>query len=513
MYGSKNREECEVKSTKIHLCHICNEQFTSEKFLNCHLKETHNEAKTSKLKCDLCLATFCVNGNLKRHLSNIHGGKQNLLCEHCDKRFPNKNYLLRHYYGQHKELQQKPKCEICMKTFVNDIKMKEHVKNVHILEREGNSNARNIHFAEVNIFTKTKIRGEKDEVLKTEVQIQCEICDKTFSRSTTFSEHLENVHVSAPKLQCDTCMKTFSRKADLTKHTTRVHVNTHNLKCKHCEKVYKIAGNLNRHMRESHGKVKNHKCDICEATFTRLVYLRDHIKHRHFNEETHPCKVCGQFFNNGGVLYHHINNVHNAINFQCAICEKQFDSKTILKKHVDSVHGKLKNFECKFCYKTFAENTSMKDHILRVHEDKKKYQCSQCKEGFHYSKKLRAHIVESHAKAIGENDTSNTIINPKKNKQHNISEISISKRITNPMKTENLYTTELNFETFPSFTYTEEREVKDQSNLIDTSNPKYENTEDPLKTEIIETIEMKAESFDCDPLALSNDSTVQIKTE
>ena len=55
--------------------------------------------------------------------------------------------------------------------------------------------------------------------------------------------------------------------------------------------------------------------------------------------------------------------------------------------------------------------------------------------------------------------------------------------------------------------------MKDQSNVIDTSNPKYENTEDPLKTEIIETIEMKVESFDCDPLALSNDSTVQIKTE
>ena len=55
--------------------------------------------------------------------------------------------------------------------------------------------------------------------------------------------------------------------------------------------------------------------------------------------------------------------------------------------------------------------------------------------------------------------------------------------------------------------------MKDQSNVIDTSNHKYENTEDPLQTEIIETIEMKAEPFDCDPLALSNDSTIQIKTE
>ena len=98
----------------------------------------------------------------------------------------------------------------------------------------------------------------------------------------------------------------------------------------------------------------------------------------------------------------------------------------------------------------------MKDHILRVHEDKKKYQCIQCKEGFHYSKKLRAHIVESHSKAIGESDT-NTIMNPKKNKQHNISEISISKRITNPTKTENFYTAELNFEPFPSLTDMEER--------------------------------------------------------
>ena len=55
--------------------------------------------------------------------------------------------------------------------------------------------------------------------------------------------------------------------------------------------------------------------------------------------------------------------------------------------------------------------------------------------------------------------------------------------------------------------------MKDQSNVIDASNHMYENTEDPLKTEIIETIEIKAESLDCDPLALSNDSTVQIKTE
>ena len=519
MYGSKNSEECEIKSTKIHLCHICNEQFTSKMLLNCHLKETHNEAKTSKLKCDLCLATFCVAGNLKRHLSNIHGGKQNLLCEHCDKIFPNKNYLLRHYYGQHRELQQKPKCEICMKTFVNDIKMKEHVKNVHILEREGNSNARNIQFAEVNIFTKTKIRGEKDELMKTEVQIQCEICDKTFSRSTTFLEHLENVHVSAPKLQCDTCMKTFSRKADLTKHTTRVHVNTHNLKCSNCDKVYKILGNLNRHMRESHERVRNHKCEICEATFNRPVQLREHMKLNHskasmiekkkYVRKIIPCKVCGKLYRDGGPMYYHVNVEHNAIKYQCNICAKEFDYKNSLKDHIEKVHGNIKKFECKFCHKTFARNAIMKKHIIGVHEGKKKYQCTQCKEGFHYSKKLRAHIVESHAKAIGKNET-NTIMNPK---QHNISEISISKRITTPMKTENFYTTQLNFEPFPSFTDMEEREIKDQSNVIDTSNPKYENTEDPLKTEIIETIEIKAEPFDCDPLAFSNDSKVQIKTE
>ena len=437
------------KVRKHHLCDVCSKIFNSKKLLTDHFGSNHKNYIAAQQKIQAPM--------LEKHEIM----KSKVDCSSCCKRVGEK-YLALHkkkYCGRKKGYT----CDICMKSVRN---LEKHIKLYCVA---------------------VKKKNEKEHT--------CEICDKTFSTSITLSEHLENVHECTQKLQCDTCMKIFSRKADLNKHTVRVHVKTHSLKCKHCEKAFKIPGNLNRHIRESHEKVKNHNCEICEATFTRLIHLRDHIKHKHFNEKTHPCKVCGQFFNNGGALYNHVNNVHNEINFLCAICEKQFDSKTILKKHVDSVHGKIKNFECKFCHKTFAENTSMKDHILRVHEDKKKYQCTQCKEGFHYSKKLRAHIVESHSKAIGESDT-NTIMNPKKNKQHNISEISISKRITNTMKTD-----------------MEEREMKDQSNVIDTSNPKYENTEDPLKSEIIETIEMKVEPFDCDPLALSNYSTVQIKTE
>ena len=63
-------------------------------------------------------------------------------------------------------------------------------------------------------------------------------------------------------------------------------------------------------------------------------------------------------------------------------------------------------------------------------------------EKFHYSKKLREHIAAMHEKTIYEN----TYIEPKENHQSNSSGKSNYEQIIDPLKTENVQTTELKSE-------------------------------------------------------------------
>ena len=418
MSGNKKREESEEKSVKIdcpvcnisvvksylkqhlklncgkrktHPCNICNEKFSNKKVLLCHLKETHKKAKNLKLACDLCLATFCDDRNLRRHVTNIHGEKQHLPCEHCDKKFPNKTYLLRHYYGQHKELKQEPKCEICMKTFVNNIKMKEHVKNVHILERVGNSNALlDQHNTEEKNFSKTKMRDDKveEEVLQT--KFNKEFGPGLFQPSNMKDKNSASVFSN----KCNQCNKTFASKKNVIRHKKMVHDNGR--KIEKCNKKFYQKRSQNQHigkvdtfledLRKKKSTISNTKnkelCHICDKEFDQDE-LEIHMLFSHSNEDKMlDVKIEGSIENELSIadplkieisdetsIKVELDNSHNPLTLD--LDDVLPRAKSIIKKEpgkdyeisqLNQVQEKSK-LHCDICTKSFNRNKSLVRHV------------------------------------------------------------------------------------------------------------------------------------------------------
>lgn len=86
-------------------------------------------------------------------------------------------------------------------------------------------------------------------------EYRCEICNSTFTKSTSLKAHLLK-HTGERKYRCETCSKTFFSSSSLKIHV-RVHTGDRPFKCKECPRKFSDPSNFNKHKRW-HVKQRNH---------------------------------------------------------------------------------------------------------------------------------------------------------------------------------------------------------------------------------------------------------------
>ena len=101
-----------------------------------------------------------------------------------------------------------------------------------------------------------------------------------------------------PRIECDSCEKTFSRKDHLYRHKREKHnellkenlsyvedLDSLNVnRCVQCEKVFTRGSDLKQHMKQVHGDgnlKQEHKCTSCEKPFGWKKSLQKHVKSKH----------------------------------------------------------------------------------------------------------------------------------------------------------------------------------------------------------------------------------------
>ncbi|KAL7305593.1 hypothetical protein TKK_0002323 [Trichogramma kaykai] len=103
-------------------------------------------------------------------------------------------------------------------------------------------------------------KGQKD--------LECHVCLKLFSCSSSLKAHQESIHERRRDYVCDVCQKRFSRKSIVMKHKKIVHDKRKDYKCDECHKVFSEQGNLKQHKKAIHEVQNNFECDTCQLDKT-----------------------------------------------------------------------------------------------------------------------------------------------------------------------------------------------------------------------------------------------------
>ena len=247
-------DDCsEIKNpvpVKEFVCPYCNEQFSTQKRMICHMSIKH-ELKTDIMKfdhmdkessinneemyrCNYCAKRFANDAAFSNHMSRSHEDKTDYyehteevdgkwICKVCRRSFPKKIACIQHWRKVHNKLKSKLKCDVCNKELSNKWNLKLHMK-MHEGKRDFICDTCGSGFLDKKQLDKHHVRlhgsEQEKELKKTHF---CSTCGKGFWNKTSLTTH-EDVHLEGNNFICDQCECTFKTSNALRIHTNRIHL-------------------------------------------------------------------------------------------------------------------------------------------------------------------------------------------------------------------------------------------------------------------------------------------------
>lgn len=183
---------------------------------------------------------------------------------------------------------------------------------------------------------KIKLKKKKKSYPSINLDIQCELCGKTFNRKYKYNQHIDRVHKGILE-KCKICDKDFLSIAQLRRHMA-IHLNERKYKCniENCDRAYNDITSLRIHFK-THSDEKKYVCEICSSSFKHPSSLRSH-KFSHSKIKKLECEECGQGFNQPYRMREHIRIHTGEKPLKCTFCDMMFRSNKQLRPHIVKCH-------------------------------------------------------------------------------------------------------------------------------------------------------------------------------
>ena len=163
------------------------------------------------------------------------------------------------------------------------------------------------------------------------------------SRRDNLEAHIKLVHGEIDRespFQCEDCQETFDRKSSFERHSRNLKTN-----CSFCSAIFCTIKQVQQHRKIFHPK---HECSKCEKTFQDKAHLNRHVE---ASRSDLICDVCTQEFCLTVDFSKHMRG-HQQRKFWCPYCKKSFSTKFNQQTHT----ANRSDHSCKQCAKMFATN-------------------------------------------------------------------------------------------------------------------------------------------------------------
>ncbi|CAD7085870.1 unnamed protein product [Hermetia illucens] len=401
--------------------------------------------------CDLCTEKFHLPSLRRLHRETAHSLPKPFKCEKCPKRF-NSEENCRIHVASHLEAPAAcPECGACFQRSTRyRSHLKTHMRNEDLYCEECNQNFENenVFWRHIDMKHSHSTMGvEYDDLtggimrkgnvgssaMGEEIgRFQCNICEKSFTRSSNLTRHLL-IHTKTKHYQCTKCSMNFTQKSTLRRHYL-IHSGAKEFKCPKCSARFSQRGNLEIHMQRVHPSnpdlTNKFPCPDCSCVFNKLNSLNRHSAKMHStklstihenNDEDSECnfdqimaklrtiampdttsdncslfpngKVSSPVIGSVGMIGDDVLTASDADCGYVKIVETLNSAKEkseVVVKQVEGEDGR-KYYCCDICSKRFQRPHDLLKHS-RVHTNEKPYECGICGRCFAINSNLQVHL-------------------------------------------------------------------------------------------------------------------------
>lgn len=249
------------------------------------------------------------------------------------------------------------------------------------------------------IFSTTAKTTNKDEVIKSFMKITCDLCEikDEYDDVPRLFKHFSTVHNVKGYVRC--CQLRMSKRCAIYEHVVW-HKNPAAFTCDICQKTFPRSTSLHTHQKiHLPDELKVFKCPQCPQKFPAVYRLNAHIEWKHTPmEEREPCPQCHKKFMSRHHLRAHIKSVHDRLRpYICEVCAKCYPSRNALKVHQNSDHAGSR-VRCGHCGVLYKNVYILKKHLHRVNDSLKDHFCDECDHKAKNQLSLREHKKNMHNK-------------------------------------------------------------------------------------------------------------------
>jgi len=182
--------------------------------------DTLDRAKVAEYQCPHCEYTTRIKSSLTQHIKNLHTERK-LSCEQCGYRAAGAPQLRQHLKKVHSPATINCPVEGCKRKFVQSCDIKDHLKRVH----------------STGLFN-------------------CHLCGKQFVNEEKMKRHIKMHNIDNEGLPCQHCHLKFITKQKLREHTN-THTGDTPYRCpaSQCDKAFMSSSSLSHHKRVCSGVI------------------------------------------------------------------------------------------------------------------------------------------------------------------------------------------------------------------------------------------------------------------
>lgn len=280
-------------------------------------------------------------------------------CRDCNASDTKRDVVRRHIIIDH--LKDIPKvCEVCGESFYKG-GLAQHRDQVHFNTKRTKriSNLKSMDLSEA-------LRLFKDD-------LKCKKCGKIFKSDVKIRAHIKNVHLKQLEVSCDLCDNLFVSEDSKLLHMFKVHnVKADAISLSPADEKLKqiafIKSNIElAHTFERDG-ILHYECPVCKKEVMRAAGLRIHLRMVHLGIKSQGCDLCDRTYGSATSLSYHKKSAHNINSTSPAVKLKQLDKiREMTAKTKSYVKQGKTYYQCGSCQKFLCGKQTLRLHYMSLH--------------------------------------------------------------------------------------------------------------------------------------------------